>query len=196
MLVLLIMGMVASMIIINPFREGPAEQLERAANRFMVSVSMASDYAVLNQSMLGVRFDPRNNSYAFVELNDQQEWEALDTQDWMAEHALPESITTELRLDGLEWQNEDSLFDGGSLFDESLSVANDGVQIGKEEDIPPPPPDLFLYPSGEIGDWELVFTFRGRAFDTTTLSASERPVLPLAVRGMGFLPVTVVEDNE
>lgn len=186
MLVLLIMGMVASMIIINPLRDEPAQLLEKEAQRFFATVSLASDYAVLNQAMLGVRFEPKDNSYAFVELNENQEWTTLSGADWMKPHQVNAEFSFKVILEGLDWIDEDSFLGSGSLFDETLSVSDASVQIGNDEDEPPPPPEIFLYPSGEIGDWAVAFIFAGDGFDASD------PV-QLEVQGQSFLPLVVSE---
>ena len=189
MLVLLVMGMVASMIIVNPFREEPAQQLEQEAERFAAKLALASDFAVLNQTFIGVRLNKETLTYSFVELSKEDEWIALEGAQWMDAYTMPEQFAFKVKLDGLAWLDEDSFLGTGSLFDEELSVSSASVQIGDPEDKPPPPPELFLYPNGEIGDFAVEFSFVGDAI-------GETGPLAMQVQGQGFLPLIMAYDEE
>lgn len=189
MLVLLVMGMVASVIVVNPLREQPAQQLEQEAERFAAKLAIASDFAVLNQTLIGVRLNKDTLTYSFVELSDNEEWLPLEGAQWMEAYTMPERFAFKVKLDGLAWLDNDSFLGSGSLFDEELSVSSAGVQIGDPEDEPPPPPELFLYPSGEIGDFAVEFSYLGEQF------GDARP-LAIQIQGQGFLPLIMAYDED
>ena len=66
MLVLLLMGLAAGYVMFNAFGASKSDLLKSQAQRLQVIVDMASDFAVLNQQQLGVRFEADKNEYYFV----------------------------------------------------------------------------------------------------------------------------------
>nr|WP_136250868.1 type II secretion system minor pseudopilin GspH [Ningiella ruwaisensis] len=156
--VIFIIGLVVSLVSFTVIGEDPQDKIEEQTRRLQVIFDMASDYAVLNQMQLGLRIDDKEMSYEFVALDDEQKWSPIDTQAIFSKTQLPEHVTLELTLEGLEWQSEDSLFDS-RIFDETLSVSEDSVQIGNEEDIEPEPPQVLILSSGEITPFELRLIF-------------------------------------
>ena len=158
MLVLLVMGMVASMIIVNPLREEPAQQLEQEAERFAAKLALASDFAVLNQTFIGVRLNKETLTYSFVELSKEDEWIALEGAQWMDAYTMPEQFAFKVKLDGLAWLDEDSFLGTGSLFDEELSVSNASVQIGDPETSHRHLPNYFYIPT--VKSAILLWSFR------------------------------------
>ena len=69
MLVLLLMGLAAGYVMFNAFGASKSDLLKSQAQRLQVIVDMASDFAVLNQQQLGVRFEADKNEYYFVYLD-------------------------------------------------------------------------------------------------------------------------------
>jgi general secretion pathway protein H len=91
-------------------------------------------------------------------LDEEQEWQKLELDNTFAEHTLPEMFSLELYLTGLPWETEGNLFSSG-VFDEELSVSNEGVQIGTEEDKKLDPPQIFIFSSGEITPFSITLAF-------------------------------------
>lgn len=158
MLVLLLMGLAAGYVMFNAFSVSQADRLEEEVKRLQVIMDMASDYAVLNQQEIGVRFEPDDNTYYFVALDDNDEWQRIDGEEIYAEYSLPQEFYFTLNLDDLPWDAEDRLFDR-DIFDESLSVADEGVEIGNEEEKKLPPPQILIMSSGEVTPFSLTFSF-------------------------------------
>jgi len=158
MLVITLMALIVSFVVVNIGGTNNADQLEKQARRFQVVFDMASDLAILNQKQLGLHIDEEKLTYQFMILNDEQKWQWLDTDKAFAENELKEPFTLELLLDGLPWDADDNLFDT-EVFDEELSLSDEGVEIGDEEDKQLPPPQIFIFPSGEITPFSLVFKF-------------------------------------
>ena len=73
MVVLFIMGIVASSVVMNFTGHDNADLLKKQAQRFEVVFNMASDFAVLNQKQLGLRIEEKTNSYYFMLLDENQE---------------------------------------------------------------------------------------------------------------------------
>ena len=180
MLVLALMGLMISVVSYTALGTNNYDKVDQQAKRFQVVFDMASDYAILNQVQLGIRIDEKENTYTYVALDDDDDWVELSGQKLFESHQLPENMTLQLFLDNLPWQQEDQLFTG-SLFDEELSVSDEGVEIGNEEDIPPPPPQLFLLSSGDLTPFELTITFED-AFsndDPITFTLRAKEVTPI-----------------
>lgn len=157
MIVLLLMGLAAGFVLFNAFSASQSDRLHEQVKRLQVVFDMASDFAVLNQQQLGLYIDEDKSRYHFVMLDDEQEWQIIEGNPLFAEQELNELFSMELELDDLPWEQEDSLFDRG-IFDETLSVSEDGVEIG-EEDAPPPPPQILLLSSGDITPFSLLFRY-------------------------------------
>ncbi|RDV24921.1 type II secretion system protein GspH [Alteromonas aestuariivivens] len=183
MLVLLLMGLAAGYVVFNAFGVSQVDQLEQQARRLQVIVDMASDYAVLNQRELGLRFEEKDNSYFFVYLDEDDKWQRVEDELYQAQ-TLPEPFTFTLNLDDLPWEEEEQLFDR-ELFDENLSVSEDAVEIGNEEDKPIPPPQVLIMSSGEITPFQLIFNYEPGFGDDDpayfVLSNQDMP--PLALEG-------------
>jgi general secretion pathway protein H len=183
MVVLLLVGLAAGYVMYNAFGSSQADQLKNQAQRLQVLVDMASDFAVLNQRQLGVRFEQKDNEYYFVYLDDEDKWQRLEDEEMYATHTVPEPFTFTLNLDDLPWDVEDRLFDR-DLFDEELSVSDEGVEIGNEEDKPLPPPQILIMSSGEITPFTLSFNYEG-SFDEDPVyfSVQNQELPPLLLEG-------------
>jgi general secretion pathway protein H len=158
MVVLLIMGLATGAVMLNYSGENAQELLKKQTQRLQVVFNMASDYAVLNQRQLGLRVEDKDNTYYFMHLDEEQEWQKLELDTTFGEHKLPELFNLELSLTDLPWEVEESLFSSG-LFDEELSVSSDGVEIGDEEEKKLSPPQIFIFSSGEITPFSITLAY-------------------------------------
>ncbi|WDT86031.1 type II secretion system minor pseudopilin GspH [Alteromonas sp. 009811495] len=183
MVVLLLIGLAAGYVMYNAFGSSQADLLKSQAQRLQVLTDMASDYAVLNQRQLGIRFEHDKHEYYFVYLDDEDKWQRLEDEEMYATHTLPEPFTFTLNLDDLPWDVEDRLFDR-DLFDENLSVSEEGVDIGNEEDKLLPPPQVLIMSSGEITPFTLSFNYEGD-FDEEAVyySLQNQELPPLSLEG-------------
>jgi general secretion pathway protein H len=158
MLVLLIMGLATGAVVLSYSGENGPDLLKKQTQRLQVVFNMASDFAVLNQRQLGLRVENAKNSYYFMYQDEEQEWQKLELDNTFAEHQLPDLFSLELFLTGLPWETENSLFSSG-IFDEELSVSNDGVEIGNEEEKKLDPPQIFIFSSGEITPFSITLAY-------------------------------------
>ncbi len=183
MLVLLLIGLSAGYVMFNAFGASQADLLKDQAQRMQVIVDMASDYAVLNQQQLGVRIEENDNAYYFVYLDENDKWQRVEDENIYATHTLPEQFSMSLNLDDLPWDVEDRLFDR-ELFDENLSVSEDGVEIGNEEEEQLPPPQILIMSSGEITPFTLSFNYEGERGEMPVyFSLQNQDLPPLALEG-------------
>lgn len=161
-IVVAVIGLILATVRYTTLSDDPQKEIEQQVKRLQVIFNMASDYAVINQLELGLRIDEEKQSYEFVAFSENELWMPLEDAKHFSKVTLPEGVYLELILDGLEWQEEESLFDT-RVFDEELSVSNEGVQIGDEEDKIPPPPQIFILSSGEITPFELTVSYQAQA---------------------------------
>lgn len=158
MVVLVILGTMAVVVMQNFNPPNAGDALEKHAKRLQVVVDMASEYAILNQIELGLRVEPEDGTYHFLYLDQEQNWQLMTTEDFFKAQEMEEDTSLELVLDDLPWVSEDNLFDQ-ELFDETLSVSDEGVEIGEEEEELPEPPQVFIFSSGEITPFSLIFKY-------------------------------------
>jgi general secretion pathway protein H len=158
MVVLFIMGLATGAVMLSYSGESGQDLLKKQTQRLQVVFNMASDYAVLNQRQLGLRVENKDSSYYFMFLDEEEEWQKLELDKTFAEHQLPEFFSLELSLTDLPWETEESLF-GSDAFDEGLSVSNDGVEIGNEEEKKLDPPQIFIFSSGEITPFSITLAY-------------------------------------
>lgn len=158
MVVLFIMGMATGAVMLSYSGESGQDLLKKQSQRLQVVFNMASDYAVLNQRQLGLRVEDKDNSYYFMYLDEDEEWQKLEQDETFAEHQLPELFSLDLSLTDLPWETEDSLFNS-DIFDEGLSVSNDEVDIGNEEVKKLDPPQIFIFSSGEITPFSITLAY-------------------------------------
>lgn len=183
--VLALIGLILSTVSYSVFSGSIEKNIEKEVRRLQVVFNMASDYAVINQLELGLRIDDEKQTYEFVKLDEDDEWVALDELKHFSLVTFSEGVFLEITLEGLPWQDDESLFDN-RIFDEQLSVSNDGVEIGKEEDVPPPPPQIFILSSGEITPFELFIRYKPQEFseDEFEFSLQGKETVPLQFVGL------------
>ncbi|WP_339720567.1 type II secretion system minor pseudopilin GspH [uncultured Paraglaciecola sp.] len=158
MVVLFIMGMATGAVMLSYSGESGQDLLKKQSQRLQVVFNMASDYAVLNQKQLGLRVESKDNIYYFMYLDEEQEWQKLELDETFSDHQLPEMFSLDLSLTDLPWETEDSLF-SSDAFDEGLSVSEDGVEIGDEEEKKLDPPQVFIFSSGEITPFSVTLAY-------------------------------------
>ncbi|MBU3020358.1 type II secretion system minor pseudopilin GspH [Aestuariibacter sp. A3R04] len=158
LLVITIMGLAAGYVVLNFFGVDQGEQLKKEGQRLQVLIDMASDYAVLNQKQMGIRFEPLEQAYYFVFLNEDDRWEKISDEKLYAEHTLDEPFRFELNLDDLPWDMDDQLFDR-DIFDENFSLDDANTEIGNEEEKKLPPPQVLIMSSGEITPFTLTLSY-------------------------------------
>lgn len=183
-IVIALIGLILASVRFTVFTSTAEKDIEKQVQRLQVVFNMASDFAVINQLELGLRINEQKQSYEFVMLDENEQWLPLEEQKHFAQVILPEDVLLELNLEGLPWQNDESLFDN-RIFDEQLSVSTEGVEIGSEEDRVPPPPQIFIFSSGEITPFELLFKYQPKDYSEKSFefSLQGQDTVPLKRKG-------------
>lgn len=147
MLVIMLMALIVSQVRLPNLLESTAEQVELHTQKFAAKVDLASEYAVLNNALLGVAVAP--NAYQFM-LYDGQQWQVVDTEPLQSVE-LPESYQLELQLDGLDWQQQNIL--------SSVEFIDEDTLEKQQKEGMPEFPQVFILPSGEISPFQLAFIY-------------------------------------
>lgn len=192
MLVLLLMGLMMSYVLMNSFSVSQSDRLKEQATRLQVILDMASDYAVLNQLQLGLRIEETDRLYYFVALDEDDNWQRVEGNKLYQEHVLPEGFSFILELEDLPWESGERLFDR-ELFDETLSVSEDRVSIGDEEEEKIPPPQILIMSSGELTPFSIQWQYEPEfgADDPVYFYLNNEDVPPLTLEG----PLEQPNDN-
>lgn len=180
MVVMLMIGIAVSVVTMSFSGPDLDKQLLKKAQRFQIVFDMASDYAVLNQMQMGLRVEQEQNQYYFMFLNEADKWRPITNEELFSEYQLEEDYSLELELDDLPWVEDENLFDS-NIFDEQLSVSEEGTNIGDEEEEEPDPPQIFIFSSGEFTPFNLIFKFEPQFGD-------ELPIY-FQVKGVDYTPL-------
>lgn len=149
MLVMLLIGLLATMVVMNFSGESREERLEKEAERFQQIFQFVAETAMLKQQEWGLYILP--DRYGFLYYNNEDaKWAPAEEPAGVAQHRLPENITLQLELEGLpgeetnllsklEWQLDE---DGQTEEDSKIPVL----------------PQVFILSSGEISPFQLLLS--------------------------------------
>ncbi len=150
MLVIALIGIIATMVKISFSPEKPEDRLQHVAERFSAAFSLAADYALLNNVELGVFI--KDNNYRFLGF-DGATWASIPDQDFATEFSLPDGINMSLQLDDLPIE-EPILFDSKTL--QTEQEENNDKRDEKEKALIP---QLYILSGGDITPFSLTFSF-------------------------------------
>ncbi|MCF1427445.1 MAG: type II secretion system minor pseudopilin GspH [Shewanella sp.] len=148
LLVILLMGLAASVVVLSINNSGPKQELERQARQFMATTEMVLDEVVLSGQFVGLVVD--DHSYQFV-LRKDGKWVPLQKGRLIGKREFDDEIELSLVVEGLPLVQDDE--DDDSWFDEPFKEADVGLSE-KDKELNP---EVFLFPSGEISGFELSF---------------------------------------
>jgi len=146
LLVILLIGILASAVVLNFSGDTAEEQVNKEAVRFQQVFQFIAETAQLRQQEWGLIVT--QNSYAFVYFTDNG-WQWVQEPVAAKEYKLPEPVRLQLELEGLpgaeqnllsqlEWQQEEQ-----TAFAETPTAER------------PPLPKVFILSSGEISPFRL-----------------------------------------
>lgn len=127
MVVIVLIGLMASVVQFNFTGNTPEKLIEKESQRFSAIFNIAAEYSMLNSVELGLVIE--ENTYQFLGF-DGKVWVPISENKLLAPYTVPESFALELTLDGLpldepplidvlkETQESDLTFSGSELEDE------------------------------------------------------------------------------
>lgn len=147
LLVALLMGLMATAVLLSVNIAGGDKRLEEAAQKFSALSEMALEEAVLSSRDLGIVFEQQ--SYQFVELVEQR-WQPL--QDPLYKQQQLTGYRFEVTVEGFPWQPQQSDFSTETLFedDEFFESQDEGKKLLT--------PQVLLLSSGEVTGFELIIS--------------------------------------
>lgn len=159
MLVIVLMGILASVVVVNFVSEPKDKVLSRETERLQQLIHFASEQAILKHIDFGLVLD--DDGYQFV-VFDGTRWQAVPEPRAFAEHQWPDNLTVELQLDGLAFA-EDSLM-GQDEFQEQQEqmlkqLTDNALRSGEQNEKKRPLlPQVYILSSGEISPFLLVLS--------------------------------------
>ena len=147
MLVMLLIGLLATMVVMNFSGESREDRLEKEAERFQQIFQFVAETAMLKQQEWGLYILPDRYGFLYYN-NDDGKWAAAEEPAGVAQHRLPENIT--LQLEGLPGEETNLLSKLEWQLDEDEQTEQDSKI--------PVLPQVFILSSGEISPFQLLLT--------------------------------------
>lgn len=177
MLVLALMGLLFSTVTLPDLSKGPYEKVELEAKKVSTLIDMLSEYAVLNNAITG--FVIKDNEYGFLYFDGDKWLEIVEPP--FARVELEENMLIELRLDGLEWQDQNMLSAVEWIEEEKLEELSKDAEEDQFVF-----PQVFILPSGELSPFELDVSYND-GFDIDIL---------FRIKGEFIAPVTLFTPQQ
>ncbi|MCL1124014.1 type II secretion system minor pseudopilin GspH [Shewanella surugensis] len=149
LLVVLLMGLAAAAVTLSMSGAGKARALERTAQQFMQSVELVLDETVMSGDFVGIVVEKDHYKFVFY---DEGKWKPLKNDRLLGEREMAPDVEMTLVVEGLPLVQDDE--------EDTSSWTDDGPFIEKtaEEKKKFPEPQIFLFPSGEMSAFELMFS--------------------------------------
>ncbi|MBW3697646.1 prepilin-type N-terminal cleavage/methylation domain-containing protein [Vibrio sp. T187] len=148
-LLVLVLLSVTAVAVIATIPSSSKDIAKQQAQSFYQRLQLLNEEAILSGLDFGIRVDERKLSYVLMTLTNEG-WQETEFEKIPSSTELPKELALKLTLGGGAWDNDDRLFEPGSLFDEDMFA-------DLEEDKKPKPPQLFILSSAEITPFSLSF---------------------------------------
>lgn len=187
MVVIVLIGLMASLVQFNFSGNNPEDKLKHESARFAAIFEVAAEYGMLNNIELGLVV--KKDNYQFLAYDGTQ-WTEIPEQDWQANVTLPEEIELSIELDDLPIE-EPMLFDTNTFKDKD---EDDFSLLSKEEREKKIIPQVYILSGGDLSPFSVTFRL------TEELAYIEDAEdLAYRVTGLYSVPLTiegpVLDDN-
>ena len=198
MLVMLLLGLMASYVVVNFVSESRPSRIQKETDRLQQLVQVLSETAILKQQDFGLMLNDKG--YQFL-VHNGQKWLEVAEPKFMQFHPWPETIRAELELDGLSWA-EDSILGQEEfrklqeeLLEQQEEAAEENDKKTDQDDKAKGPlkarekpllPNIYILSSGDISPFHLVLA-----------DETERPFWYQALKGEYSIPLvkSAVEND-
>ncbi len=150
MVVVVLIGLMASLVQFNFSGNNPEDKLNYESARFAAIFEVAAEYGMLNNIELGLIV--KKDSYQFLAYDGTQ-WTEIPEQDWQANVTLPEDIDLSLELDDLPIE-EPMLFDADTFREKD---EDDFTLLSKEEREKKIIPQVYILSGGDLSPFSVTF---------------------------------------
>ena len=148
LLVLVLLSLTA-VAVIATIPTNAKDVAKQYAHSFYQRVQLLNEEAILSGLDFGIRVDEKKSTYVLMSLNSEG-WQEVEFEKIPSTTELPEELSLSLKLGGGAWQDDDRLFNPGSLFDEDMFA-------DLEEEKKPRPPQIYILSSAELTPFTLSF---------------------------------------
>lgn len=183
MLVVVLMATMA-MLVVQTLPASDNDDAKEQATALYHKLQLLSDDAMLNGRDYGLRLDENEQSgkaYTFMLLG-QEGWDEIPEENKFYHPVeLDGGLSYEYELGGKAWEDNESLFNPGDLFEES--------KFEDEEEKKAKPPQIYVLSSGEITPVRIAFNESGQ-------SGPEQWRVLIAESGLIYLLAPDEEDPE
>ncbi|MCJ8297193.1 MAG: type II secretion system minor pseudopilin GspH [Colwellia sp.] len=179
MVVIVLIGLMASLVQFNFSGNNPADKLKHESARFAAIFEVAADYGMLNNVELGLIV--KKDSYQFVGYDGTQ-WTEIPDQDWQAHVTMSEEIELSLELDDLPI-DEPLLFDADTFREKD---EDDFTLMSKEERENKIIPQVYILSGGDLTPFSVTFRINE---DLAFIEGAED--LAYRVTGIYSIPLTI-----
>lgn len=177
-LLVLVLVSVSAVAVIATFPVSVKDEAKISAQSFYQRLLLLNEEALLSGQDFGVRIDVESRRLTFLQLTAEKGWQKWQNDKMTNQITLQEALQLEFELGGGAWQNDDRLFNPGSLFDEEMFAEEEKEQ--KQER----PPQLFVLSSGEVTPFVLSIFGKGQPSDEAwQITAQESGTLRLLAPG-------------
>ncbi|SEG50837.1 general secretion pathway protein H [Vibrio hangzhouensis] len=142
MLVLVLLS-VSAVAVISTLPQRQDDQLKQDAQRLYQRLQLFNEEAMLAGKDFGIRVDEDKKQYVFLELKPDG-WQLAELNGIPGQTQMPDGLAIKLDLSTGVWEDDDRLFEPGSLFDDDMFA-----DVEKKNK-PEKPPQVFILSSGEI----------------------------------------------
>ncbi|UTT85866.1 type II secretion system minor pseudopilin GspH [Vibrio pelagius] len=148
LLVLVLLSLTA-VAVIATIPTNAKDVAKQYAHSFYQRVQLLNEEAILSGLDFGIRVDEKKSTYVLMSLNSEG-WQEVEFEKIPSTTELPKELSLSLKLGGGAWQDDDRLFNPGSLFDEDMFA-------DLEEEKKPRPPQIYILSSAELTPFTLSF---------------------------------------
>jgi general secretion pathway protein H len=152
LLVLVLLSLTA-LAVISTLPTSQKDLSKQYAQSFFQRLQLLNEEAVLSGKDFGVQVDDVASSYVLLSLTTEG-WKPLKMGQIPSKTSLDDGIALQLELGGGAWEDDDRLFEPGSLFDEEMFAEQDAKKRIK-------PPQVFVFSSAELTPFTLSFFPKG-----------------------------------
>jgi len=175
MVVIVLIGLMASVIQFSFSGNQPEKLLEKESERFSAIFNMAAEYSMLNNLELGLLIE--ENSYQFLGF-DGEKWVAELDNELLETYTLPEEMELSLALDDLPL--EEAPLINYLQESEEIDLTFSGSELDEEKKLIP---QVYILSGGDLTPFSLRFAFADTYNDVTDVSYK--------VTGLYTTPLTI-----
>lgn len=150
MVVVVLIGLMASLVQFNFSGNNPADKLKHESARFAAIFEVAAEYGMLNNIELGLIV--KKSSYQFVGYDGTQ-WTEIPEQDWQTKVTVPKQIELSIELDDLPIE-QPLLFNADTFKEKD---ADDFTLLSKEEQQQKIIPQVYILSGGDLSPFSVTF---------------------------------------